>query len=90
MERKSSWEDYSKQSLGDEEKTKQEPNAFLPVETGSDFTHDTITQHVAFSTSFTKIIVFTQTGKKDVYICFQFSIGNHYNYYGRNPLEEME
>ena len=52
------WENFAEESLGDEEKPKQEPNAFLPVETGSDFTHDTITQHVAFSTSFTKIIVF--------------------------------
>ena len=37
------WENFAEESLGDEEKTKQEPNAFLPVETGSDFTHDTIT-----------------------------------------------
>lgn len=31
------------ESLGDGEKMKHEPNAFLPVEIGSDFTHDTIT-----------------------------------------------
>ena len=47
-----------RRSLGDEEKAKHEPNAFLPAETGSDFTHDTITWHVSFFTSLTKIIVF--------------------------------